>query len=215
MPLNLKTPSLSHAGRSGGFTLVELLAVIAIIGVLAAIILATITAVKSSARRAQCISNLRQLGIAGANYSQDNKLRTLPPAFYDALKNGGYLPGLTKDQMLTLKGVWMCPSDTKDRSAVADNKVDHITNISYGCNAQRIGLPPTYWETSKIYLHEIENPSRTLYLADCTSYYMNKSPANRKADFRHGDKVNVLFFDGHVATVSEPSSIASFYNDLL
>jgi prepilin-type N-terminal cleavage/methylation domain len=199
----------------GGFTLIELLTAIAIIGVLMAITVAAVSAVRTSAKRAECISNLRQLGIAGASYSQDNKLRTLPPAYYAALKNGGYLPALTKTQMLDRKGVWMCPSDPKDRTDVADDKVDNITNISYGYNAQRIGLPPTYWETSRIYLHEIENPSRILYLADCTSYYMNKAAANRKADFRHNGKVNVLFFDGHVATVPQPASIASFYNELL
>ncbi|EIP99628.1 prepilin-type N-terminal cleavage/methylation domain-containing protein [Opitutaceae bacterium TAV1] len=198
-----------------GFTLIELLTVIAIIGILAAITLATISTVRSTAKRARCVSNLRQIGIAATLFSQDNKLRTLPPAFYNALKNGGYLPALNKGDMLARSGIWMCPEDTKDRSAVADDKADHINNISYGYNAQRIGLPPTWWETSKITLNDIETPSRTLYLADSKSYYMNKASANQNAVFRHRGKINVLFFDGHVATLPELSPVSKFYNDLL
>ncbi|MDR1280207.1 MAG: prepilin-type N-terminal cleavage/methylation domain-containing protein [Opitutaceae bacterium] len=212
-PLSFASGHLRPSAR--GFTLVELLAVIAIIGILAALTLAGISTVRSTARRVRCVSNLRQLGVAAALFSQDNTLRTLPPAFYNALKNGGYLPALNKGDMLARSGIWMCPDDTKDRSTVQDDKTDHITNISYGLNAQRIGLPPTYWDTSKIFLSDIETPSRTLYLADASSYYMNKSAANRNALFRHRGKINVLFFDGHVSTLPDPSSAAQFYNDCL
>jgi len=55
------------------FTLIELLTVIAIIGILAAILIPTVGAVRSSAKQAQCISNLRQLGIALASFAQDHK----------------------------------------------------------------------------------------------------------------------------------------------
>lgn len=54
------------------FTLVELLVVIAIIAVLAALLLPTLTRAKDASRKAACISNLRQMGIAIHTYAQDN-----------------------------------------------------------------------------------------------------------------------------------------------
>lgn len=66
--MNPKTP----AGRAG-FTLIELLTVIAIIGILAAIIIPTVSAVKTRAAQAKALSNLRQIGSAFSLYANDNK----------------------------------------------------------------------------------------------------------------------------------------------
>ena len=64
--------------RGRGFTLVELLVVIAIIGILIALLLPAIQAAREAARRATCVNNLKQLGLAFHNFH--DAIRRLPPS---------------------------------------------------------------------------------------------------------------------------------------
>jgi prepilin-type N-terminal cleavage/methylation domain-containing protein len=75
---------------SAGFTLIELLVVIAIIAVLIALLLPAVQAAREAARRAQCANNLKQFGLALANYESANNCLPIGDVFGNNGLCGGF-----------------------------------------------------------------------------------------------------------------------------
>lgn len=195
----------SQAGR--GFTLVELLTVIAIIGILAALIVLVVGSMRERARGAQCAGNQRQLALAMRLYANENRGQ-LPYLssnssgnahwWTNLLVDGGYVPdGEWRDRNwgAAISGVFRCPSIVTPLGWYGGIALSNAV-AGYGSSAN---------------INRIADPARVSLLADAPSNH----PANTSArpDIgiaagdtwpggmrvrRHNDGGYVAFVDGHV-----------------
>lgn len=80
---------LRQARQHTGFTLVELLVVIAVIGVLVSLLLPAVQAAREASRRTACSNNLKQTGLAILNYHDAH--RVFPPSSLSDVEQGGWI----------------------------------------------------------------------------------------------------------------------------
>lgn len=163
------------ASHSRAFTLVELLTVVAIIGVLAAIIIPVVGSARASARASGCLANLRQIAVAGQLYANENQRRLVPIArgtgASDARTWRYYLAPYLSQQAdgIDPVGVFTCPTD-KAESPTLTSHARGLRPLSYGVTFRQGQNFHEYLTDGgsrpSIQMSALLRPSRTIFVTD-------------------------------------------------
>jgi len=166
-----------HGHRQAGFTLVETLVVLGIIGVLAGILFPVLSSVKEAGRKASCLSNEHQIGLAGQLYSTDSDDRT--PGTSQFVSGGVAIPigfgwAGKINPYAKSGGVFACGTD--DTPVDAGIAAPGSVRISYGANDN----------LSSINLSQAASASRTVLLFEVKGAFASISKPDEGASSRAG-----------------------------
>jgi prepilin-type N-terminal cleavage/methylation domain-containing protein/prepilin-type processing-associated H-X9-DG protein len=162
-----------------GFTLIELLVVIAIIAILAAILFPVFARARENARRASCLSNMKQLGLGIMQYTQDFD-ETMPFAGRTAQVsgcNGSWCGHWAQDVQPYVKSlqVFGCPSDSGSGRDAGGNGIgiSYAANMFYTTNTwSQVGAMPThedgngFWSPGARKLSAVNRPAESIAVAE-------------------------------------------------
>jgi prepilin-type N-terminal cleavage/methylation domain-containing protein len=181
----------SHRRRPEAFTLLEVLVVVAIIGVLAALLLPALNASKEKARKVNCLSNMKQIGLATVLYASSYQGRCPTDSSDPTLV--GSLQLLSN--VLSSTQVLHCPNDPRrDVGVAARFQGLTIRNISYSY------VPNQIWST---------NGDQTAIIALDRISATSAGSIWPKNGNHKGQGGYVLFSDGHSEFHTKlPSSLA-------
>lgn len=203
--------SAARAACSGrGFSLVELLAVVAIIGVLAALVLATLGPMRANARMAKCSANLRSIGTAFEQFAADYR-GYYPAVTYNTAHTNGRVNPNKSHWWVELKpyiGV-----DIKTIGGIDGNPFAICPDGLTGMN----GKMDYYFQTPRV---TIGRPSKTILAGDSKSHVLSVwtgDPTGEQFQSsdpqRHRARANYLFVDGHVETLALADAYRLFNRD--
>lgn len=155
------------------FTLIELLTVIAIIGILAAIVIPTVGSVRQTAQASVCLSNVRQIALAATIYANDNRGR-LPDAGTDTdplwtrtLSTYINVPASQKASIFVCPGAAI-PVEESTNPYGPTNPTGEIV-LTYGMHS---GLMPR--GQTALLVNQVKRPSEVILVAD-----MCQDPTNK------------------------------------